>query len=120
MQCTYAVTLSTKRWTNETMERCVKAVTDWLPKDHDRLPANLRVRVRPLGDDDVFRAEMQNTYAAGVDSILITMAALSGQLVFDLRERFVPASNAVVPQRKSVLPPEDWLADGRDPWATRR
>ena len=105
MQCTYAVTLSTKRWTNETMQHCVEAITAWLPKDHDRLPANLRVRVRPLGDDDVFRAEMQNTYAAGVDSILITMAALSGQLVFDLRERFVPASNAVVPQRKAMLPP---------------
>jgi hypothetical protein len=106
MQCTYAVTLSTKKWTNETLEQCVAAITNWLPKNHDHLPANLRVRVRPLGDDDVFRAELQNTYAAGVDSILITLAALSGQLVFDLRERFVPASNAVVPKRRSGLPPK--------------
>ncbi|MGA1332087.1 MAG: hypothetical protein ACO31D_02905, partial [Ilumatobacteraceae bacterium] len=106
MQCTYAVTLSTKRWTNETMTSCVEAISNWLPKNHDHLPANLRVRVRPLGDDDVFRAELQNIYASGVDSILITLAALSGQLVFDLRQRFMPASSAVVPGRRSALPPK--------------
>jgi hypothetical protein len=101
MQCTYAVTLSTKKWTNETLEQCVAAITNWLPKNHDHLPANLRVRVRPLGDDDVFRAELQNTYAAGVDSILITLAALSGQLVFDLRERRGGTEASIGPSSKT-------------------
>jgi len=112
MQCTYAVTLSTKRWTNETKGRCVEAVTEWLAKNFptDRLPANIRVRVRPLGEDDVYRAEVLNTQQSGVNSILITVSALSGQLVFDLRNRFIPASTAVVPGRKPALPPKPVLA----------
>lgn len=111
MQCTFAVTLSTKKWTNETKTNCAETITGWIGKNFpaDRLPANIRVRVRPLGDDDVFRAEVMNTQPSGVDSILITLAALSGQLVFDLRERFVPASNSVVPRRKAALPPRPVL-----------
>lgn len=111
MQCTYAVTLSTKKWTNETKSRCVELIGDWLSKNFpaERLPANIRVRVRPLGDDDVYRAEILNTQQSGVDSILITLAALSGQLVFDLRQRFVPASNSVSPRRKATLPPKPVL-----------
>lgn len=111
MQCTYAVTLSTKKWTNETKSRCVELIGDWLSKNFpaERLPANIRVRVRPLGDDDVYRAEILNTQQNGVDSILITLAALSGQLVFDLRQRFVPASNSVSPRRKAALPPKPVL-----------
>ena len=111
MQCTFAVTLSTKKWTNETKTNCAETITGWIGKNFpaDRLPANIRVRVRPLGDDDVFRAEVLNTQPSGVSSILITLAALSGQLVFDLRERFVPASNSVVPRRKAALPPRPVL-----------
>ena len=111
MQCTFAVTLSTKKWTNETKTGCVEAINGWLGKNFpaDRLPANIRVRVRPLGDDDVYRAEVLNTQPSGVDSILITLAALSGQLVFDLRERFAPTSNSVVPRRKASLPPKPVL-----------
>ena len=111
MQCTFAVTLSTKKWTNETKTECVEAINGWLERNFpaNRLPANIRVRVRPLGDDDVYRAEVMNTQPSGVDSILITLAALSGQLVFDLRERFTPSSNSVVPRRKASLPPKPVL-----------
>ena len=111
MQCTYAVTLSTKKWTNDTKSRCAGLIGEWLDKNFpaDRLPANIRVRVRPLGEDDVYRAEVLNTQPRGVDSILITLAALSGQLVFDVRERFVPANNSVLPKRKAALPPKPVL-----------
>ena len=111
MQCTFAVTLSTKKWTNETKTECVEVTNGWLERNFpaNRLPANIRVRVRPLGDDDVYRAEVMNTQPSGVDSILITLAALSGQLVFDLRERFTPSSNSVVPRRKASLPPKPVL-----------
>ena len=111
MQCTFAVTLSTKKWTNETKTLCAKTITDWLNTNFptDRLPGNIRVRVRPLGDDDVYRAEVMNTQPSGVDSIVITLAALSGQLVFDLRQRFVPSSNSLVPRRKAALPPRPVL-----------
>lgn len=111
MQCTYAVTLSTKKWTNDTKSRCAGLIGEWLDKNFpaDRLPANIRVRVRPLGEDDVYRAEILNTQPSGVDSILITLAALSGQLVFDVRERYMPTNNSVLPKRKAALPPKPVL-----------
>lgn len=108
MQCTYAVNLSTKRWTNETKELCAKTIHEWLAKHFpaDRMPANIRVRVRPLGTDDVFRAEVMNTQPSGVDSILITLAAISGQLVFDLRVRYIPSTSTILPPRNAALPPK--------------
>lgn len=109
MQCTYAVTLTTKRWTNETRTACIRDLSEWL-KQHfpaDRLPANIRVRLRQSGDDEAYRAEIIDSRLNGpTNSILLTVAAHKGQLVIEVRMRHLPLAGGLIPPQPPQLPPK--------------
>jgi hypothetical protein len=108
MQCTYAVSLTTKRWTNETRGACVGDVTTWL-KQHfpaDRLPANIRIRLRPSNNDDAHRVEIIDSRTNGpTNSILVTVAPHKGQLVIEVRMRHLPLAGGIIPPLPAQLPP---------------
>lgn len=109
MQCTYAATLTTKRWTDETRVACVGEVTDWLKRHFpaDRLPANIRIRVRANGDDEVHRVEIIDSRPNGpTNSILVTIAPHRGQLVVEVRMRHLPTAGGIIPPRPAQLPPK--------------
>ena len=61
MFTTYAMTLPTKKWTEETRERAIAVISQWHQQwfPADRLPINIRVRIRHSQDDEVFRLEVQ-------------------------------------------------------------
>lgn len=108
MHCTYAVSLTTKRWTDETRAACVNDVTTWL-KQHfpaDRLPANIRIRLRPSNNDDAHRVEIIDSRTNGpTNSILVTVAPHKGQLVIDVRMRHLPLAGGIIPPLPAQLPP---------------
>ena len=89
MFTTYAMTLPTKKWTEETRERAIGVISQWHQQwfPADRLPVNIRVRIRHSQDDEVFRLEVQNTHpqTGSTHLIIATLTPYKGQLVFDLR-----------------------------------
>ena len=108
MQCTYAVTLTTKRWTDEARLACVNDVTKWLHQHFpaDRLPANIRIRLRPNSDDEVHRVEIIDSRLHGpTNSILVTVAPHKGQLAIEVRMRHLPLAGGVIPPLPAQLPP---------------
>jgi len=109
MQCTYAATLTTKRWTDETRAACITDVMNWLARHFpaNRLPSNIRIRLRPNGDDEAYRVEIIDARHNGpTNSILITIAPHKGQLVVEVRIRHLPAAGGIVPPRPAQLPPK--------------
>lgn len=109
MQCTYAATLTTKRWTNEARVGCITDTTEWLKRHFpaDRLPANIRIRMRPNSDDEAYRVEIIDSRANGpANSMLLTVAPHKGQLVIEVRMHHLPAVGGIIPPRPTQLPPQ--------------
>ena len=104
------MTLPTKKWTEETREQAVAVISKWHAQwfPADRLPANIRVRIRQALDDEVFRVEVLNTHPQtnATDLIVATLTPYRGQLVFDLRTKFAPGKDSIIPHRRAVLPPK--------------
>jgi len=113
MNTTYAVSLPTKKWSDEIRRSCNAKVQDWLNRQFsaDRMPANMRIRVRQSPDDEVFRAEISETFKATGSgrTTIITIAPHRGQLVFDVRMRHIPGKDSVVPRRPAEVPPKALL-----------
>ena len=108
MQCTYAVTLTTKRWTDEVRMACVDDLRKWLHQHFpaDRLPANIRIRLRPTNNDEVHRVEIIDSRLHGpTNSILLTVAPHKGQLAIDVRMHHLPQAGGIVPPMPAQLPP---------------
>ena len=103
------MTLPTKKWTEETRERAIAVISQWHQQwfPADRLPINIRVRIRHSQDDEVFRLEVQNTHpqTGGTHLIIATLTPYKGQLVFDLRVKFAPGKDSIIPHRRAELPP---------------
>ena len=110
MFTTYAMTLPTKKWTEETRERAIGVISQWHQQwfPADRLPVNIRVRIRHSQDDEVFRLEVQNTHpqTGSTHLIIATLTPYKGQLVFDLRVKFAPGKDSIIPHRRAELPPK--------------
>lgn len=104
------MTLPTKKWTEETREQAISVITKWHTQwfPADRLPANIRVRIRHAQDDEVFRVEVLNTHPQtnATNLIIATLTPYRGQLVFDLRTKFVPGKDSIIPHRRAELPPK--------------
>ncbi|CAB4785738.1 unannotated protein [freshwater metagenome] len=113
MMTTYAVSLPTKKWSEEIRQACNDKVKDWLNRyfSADRMPANMRIRVRQSPDDEVFRAEISETFKATGSgrTTTITIAPHRGQLVFDVRMRHIAGKDSVVPRRPAEAPPKALL-----------
>ncbi len=113
MNTIYAVCLPTKKWSEEIRQACNDKVKDWLNRQFpaDRIPANMRIRVRQSPDDDVFRAEISETFKATGSgrTITITIAPHRGQLVFDVRIRHIAEKESIVPRRPAEVPPKALL-----------
>ena len=105
MFTTYAMTLPTKKWTEETRERAIGVISQWHQQwfPADRLPVNIRVRIRHSHDDEVFRLEVQNTHpqTGSTHLIIATLTPYKGQLVFDLRVKFAPGKDSIIPHRRA-------------------
>ncbi|MFM7124518.1 MAG: hypothetical protein ACKOXW_04465 [Actinomycetes bacterium] len=110
MFTTYAMTLPTKKWTEETRDRAIGIISQWHQQwfPADRLPSNIRVRIRHSQDDEVFRLEVQDTHPKtnSTHLIVVTLTPYKGQLVFDLRVRFAPGKDSIIPHRRAELPPK--------------
>jgi hypothetical protein len=113
MITTYAVSLPTKKWSEEIRQACNDKVKDWLNRQFptDRIPANMRIRVRQSPDDEVFRAEISETFKSTGSgrTTTITIAPHRGQLVFDVRMRHISGKDSVVPRRPAEVPPKALL-----------
>ena len=113
MITTYAVSLPTKKWSDEIRRTCNDKVQEWLNRQFsaDRMPANVRIRVRQSPDDEVFRAEISETFKAtgSVRTTTITIAPHRGQLVFDVRMRHIAGKDSIVPRRPAEVPPKPLL-----------
>jgi hypothetical protein len=113
MITTYAVSLPTKKWSEEIRQACNDKIKDWLNRyfSADRMPANMRIRVRQSPDDEVFRAEISETFKATGSgrTTTITIAPHRGQLVFDVRMRHITGKDSVVPRRPAEAPPKALL-----------
>ena len=113
MITTYAVSLPTKKWSEEIRQACNEKIKDWLNRyfSADRMPANMRIRVRQSPDDEVFRAEISETFKATGSgrTTTITIAPHRGQLVFDVRMRHIAGKDSVVPRRPAEVPPKALL-----------
>ena len=113
MMTTYAVSLPTKKWSEEIRQACNDKIKDWLNRyfSADRMPANMRIRVRQSPDDEVFRAEISETFKATGSgrTTTITIAPHRGQLVFDVRMRHIAGKDSVVPRRPAEVPPKALL-----------
>jgi hypothetical protein len=113
MITTYAVSLPTKKWSEEIRRSCIDKVQDWLnhqyPADH--MPANMRIRVRQSPNDEVFRVEILETdkTTGARRATTITIAPHRGQLVFDVRMRHIAGKDSVVPRRPAEVPPKALL-----------
>ena len=116
MITTYAMSLPTKKWTEDTRRSSIAAVQVWLQRHFaaDRMPANVRVRVRHSPDDEVFRAEISESFkqTGAMRTTTITIAPHRGQLVFSLRVRQSHGKDAVVPRRHAEAPPKPLLQLG--------
>jgi regulator of replication initiation timing len=118
MITTYAMSLSTKKWTEDTRQSCAHLVQSWLQRQFsaDRMPANVRVRVRQSPEDEVFRAEISESFkqSGSIRTTTITVAPHRGQLVFDVRVRQLPGKDSIVPRRLAEAPPNPVLQLGVD------
>jgi hypothetical protein len=116
MITTYAMNLPTKKWTEDTRQSSIDVIQDWLQRHFaaDRMPANVRVRVRHSPEDEVFRVEISETFkqTGALRSTTITVAPHRGQLVFGIRVRQLPGKDAVVPRRNVEAPPKPLLQLG--------
>ncbi len=113
MITTYAISLPTKKWSDEIRRSCTDKVQEWLNRQFsaDRMPANMRIRVRQSPDDEVFRAEISETFKATGSgrTTTITIAPHRGQLVFDVRMRHIAGKDSIVPRRPAEVPPKALL-----------
>ena len=113
MNTTYAVSLPTKKWSEEIRQACNDKVKDWLNRQFpaDRMSANMRIRVRQSPNDEVFRAEISETdkTTGARRTTTITIAPHRGQLVFDVRMRHIAGKDSVVPRRPAEVPPKALL-----------
>jgi hypothetical protein len=113
MNTTYAVSLQAKKWSDEIRRLCNDKVQDWLNRQFstDRMPANMRIRVRQSPDDEVFRAEISETFKATGSgrTTTITIAPHRGQLVFDVRMKHIAGKDSIVPRRPAEVPPKALL-----------
>ena len=116
MITTYAMNLPTKKWTEDTRQSSINVIQAWLQRHFaaDRMPANVRVRVRHSPEDEVFRVEISETFkqTGALRSTTITVAPHRGQLVFGIRVRQLPCKDAVVPRRNVEAPPKPLLQLG--------
>ena len=116
MITTYAMSLPTKKWTEDTRKSSVDVIQAWLQRHFaaDRMPANVRVRVRHSPEDEVFRVEISETFkqTGALRSTTITVAPHRGQLVFGIRVRQLPGKDAIVPRRHVEAPPKPLLQLG--------
>ena len=71
----------------------------------------MRIRVRQSPDDEVFRAEISETFKATGSgrTTTITIAPHRGQLVFDVRMKYIAGKDSIVPRRPAEVPPKSLL-----------
>ncbi len=114
MITTYAVSLPTKKWSDEIRRSCIETISNWLHKHYpqDRQPENLSLRLRHSEDDPVYRIEISELFKTqSVERhILITLAPHSGKLVFEVRIILFPLKDSIIPRNRVELPPKPVLA----------
>ena len=113
MYTTYAMTLATKKWSEETRLQLVDYVDQWKDATYpkDRLPGNVRLRNRRAPDDEVYRLIVETTLpqSATTRTLVVTVAPHNGRLVFDVRIHVAPGRDSIVPRRRAELAPEPVL-----------
>ncbi|MFM9112350.1 MAG: hypothetical protein ACKOPB_03710, partial [Actinomycetota bacterium] len=113
MYTTYAATLSTRKWTEETRMQVAEYVSHWKDATYpqDRLPGGVRLRTRNAPDDEVYRLIVDTTspQSTTTRTLVITLTPHNGRLVFDVRIHVSPHRNSIVPRRRAELAPEPVL-----------
>lgn len=113
MYTTYAATLSTKKWSEDTRVQLADYVDQWKDATYpnDRLPGNVRLRNRRAPDDEVYRLIVETTLpqSATTRTLVITLTPHNGRLVFDVRIHVTPGRDSIVPRRRAELAPEPVL-----------
>jgi hypothetical protein len=113
MMTTYAVSLPTKKWSEEIRQACIDAISSWLDRQFppDRVPQNLSIRLRHSDEDPVYRVEISELFKQ--DSIerhiVISLAPYHGQLVFETRVIVFPLKDSIVPRNRVEPPPKHLL-----------
>lgn len=109
MYTTYAMTLATKKWTDESRTHLVGHIQSWRDRNFpsERLPANVKLRTRLAPDDEVYRLaiETSDTSTSARKTITLTVAPHNGRLAFDVRIHHELGREAVIPRRKIESPP---------------
>lgn len=113
MYTTYAATLSTRKWTEETRMQVAEYVSQWKDATYpqDRLPGDVRLRTRNTPDDEVYRLVVDTTtpQSTTTRTLVITLTPHNGRLVFDVRIHVSPHRDSIVPRRRAELAPEPVL-----------
>ncbi|MGA1407078.1 MAG: hypothetical protein ACO33B_03545 [Ilumatobacteraceae bacterium] len=109
MYTTYAMMLATRRWTDGTRAQLVDRVEQWRQSNFppDRIPGNLRIRVRRAPDDEVYRLalEVADNASTFKKTTVITVTPHNGRLVVDVRVHNEPGRDAIIPRKRAELPP---------------
>ncbi|MEK7295639.1 MAG: hypothetical protein AAB018_03815 [Actinomycetota bacterium] len=108
MITTYAMSLTSKRWSEVTRTSLVDAVSDWLAEayPYDTRPTTTAVRVREGAHDPVFRVEINESDKRNqaINQTVITVATLGTSLVFEIRLLLRPTGQSVLPRRRITTP----------------
>jgi len=87
MYTSYAVRLTAKRWTEQTRERCMERIDEWLERTHPPglRPANVHVRER--SDDSILRLVVEEQFTDRPSSrrTTVTLLPFEGSLAFEAR-----------------------------------
>lgn len=108
MITTYAMSLTSKKWSEVTRTTLVDAVSDWLAEayPYDTRPTTTTVRVREGVDNPVFRVEINESdkQNMAIHQTIITVAVLDKSIVFEVRKMLLPTGTSVLPRRRISLP----------------